>query len=162
LEPVFAACSAAALYRREMINDTGFLDSDFFLYDEDVDLSFRAQRADWKCMYVSDAVVKDNATAGRLSDTHVYDHARNLEFVWIKNMPTGLILRFAHPQDYSGMGSFCYLCLCHLKSEPFLEQKGMLRMLPVMLKKRKQMQEQRQVSNKYMPGADVSIFAGND
>jgi hypothetical protein len=106
LEPVFAACSAAALYRREMINDTGFLDSDFFLYDEDVDLSFRAQRADWKCMYVSDAVVKDNATAGRLSDTHVYDHARNLEFVWIKLKicRTGLILRFAHPQDYSGIG----------------------------------------------------------
>ena len=65
LEPVFAACSAAALYRREMINDTGFLDSDFFLHDEEVDLSFRAQLADWKCMYVSDAVAhhKGNATA---------------------------------------------------------------------------------------------------
>ena len=91
-----------------MINDTGFLDSDFVLYDEDVDLSFRAQLADWKCMYVSDAVVyhKDNATAGRLSDPHVYDHARNLEFVWIKLKicRTGLILRFAHPQDYSGIG----------------------------------------------------------
>jgi GT2 family glycosyltransferase len=162
LEPVFAACAAAALYRREMINDIGFLDSDFFLYDEDVDLSFRAQLAGWKCMYVPDAVVyhKGNATAGRLSDTHVYYHTRNLEFVWIKNMPTGLILRFAHHKIIQELGSFCYLCLRHLKWRAFFRAKrDALRMLPVMLKKRKQIQERRRVSNSCIRRLLTSVFS---
>src|SRR4051812_6502988 len=35
---VFGACGAAVLYRRKMLNEIGFLDDDFFLYDEDTDL----------------------------------------------------------------------------------------------------------------------------
>ena len=87
-----------------MLAEIGFLDDNFFLYDEDTDLSFRAQLAGWKCVYVPNAIVyhKANATAGRLSDTHVYYHTRNLEFVWIKNMPLGLMLRFAHQKLLSG------------------------------------------------------------
>lgn len=34
-EPVFGACGAAVLYRRRMLDEIGFLDRDFFLYDED-------------------------------------------------------------------------------------------------------------------------------
>jgi hypothetical protein len=36
-EPVFGACGAAALYRRRVLDEIGFLDEDFFLYDEDTD-----------------------------------------------------------------------------------------------------------------------------
>ena len=39
-EFTFAPCGAAALYRRRMLNEIGFLDNDYFLYDEDVDLAF--------------------------------------------------------------------------------------------------------------------------
>jgi GT2 family glycosyltransferase len=42
-ELVFGACGAAVLYRRRMLDEIGFLDEDFFLYDEDTDLNFRAQ-----------------------------------------------------------------------------------------------------------------------
>jgi GT2 family glycosyltransferase len=161
-EPVFAACAAAALYRREMINDIGFLDEDFFLYDEDVDLAFRAQLAGWKCIYVPDAVVyhKGNATAVRLSDTHVYYHTRNLEFVWIKNMPTGLMLRFAHHKILQELGSFCYLCLRHMKWRAFFKAKrDALKMLSVMLEKRKTIQTRRRVSNKYISQLLTTYFS---
>jgi GT2 family glycosyltransferase len=113
-------------------------------------------------MHVSDAVVyhKGNATAGRLSDTHVYYHTRNLEFVWIKNMPTGLMLRFAHPQDYSGIG----IVLLSLSVPPegrafFRAKRDALRMLPVMLKKRKQIQERRRVSNSCIRRLLTSVFS---
>lgn len=152
-ELVFGACGAAVLYRRQMLEEIGFLDEDFFLYDEDTDLAFRAQLAGWKCVYVPDAVAyhKGNATAGRLSDTHVYYHTRNLEFVWIKNMPLGLMLRFAHHKIIQEVGSFCYLCLRHGKWRAFFRAKrDALKMLPAMLKKRRAIQARRRVSNRYL------------
>jgi hypothetical protein len=162
LEPVFAACAAGALYRRKMIDEIGFLDEDFFLYDEDVDLSFRAQLEGWKCVYVPDALVhhKGNATSVRLSDTHVYYHSRNLEFVWIKNMPTGLMLRFAHHKLFQEIGSFCYLCLRHWKWRPFFKAKqDALRMVPLMWKKRRAIQERRRVPNFYLRSLMTSMVS---
>ncbi len=152
-ERVFGACGAAVLYRRKMLEEIGFLDEDFFLYDEDTDLAFRAQLAGWKCVYVPDAVVyhKGNATAGRLSDIHVYYHTRNLEFVWLKNMPLGLMLRFAHHKIIQELGSFGYLCLRHRKWRAFFRAKrDALKMLPLMWKKRREIQARRRVSNRYL------------
>jgi GT2 family glycosyltransferase len=162
VEFVFGACGAAVLYRRKMLDDIGFFDEDFFLYDEDTDLNFRAQLAGWKCVYVPDAVAyhKGNATAGRLSDTHVYYHTRNLEFVWIKNMPLGLMIRFAHHKFLQELGSFCYLCLRHMKWRAYFRAKrDALKMLPLMLKKRKQIQARRRVSNDYIRGLMTSMFS---
>ena len=125
-EPVFGACGAAVLYRRRMLDEIGFLDEDFFLYDEDTDLNFRAQLAGWKCIYVPTAVAYHvaNATSRRLSDLHVYYHTRNLEFVWIKNMPFEIMLRFAHHKVIQELGSLCYLCLRHGKWGPFFSGKA--------------------------------------
>ena len=150
LEPVFGACAAASLYRRRMIDEVGFLDEDFFLYDEDVDLSFRARLAGWTCMFVPQAVVyhKGNATSVRLSDLHVYYHTRNLEFVWIKNMPAALMLRFAHHKLVQEIGAFSYLCLRHTKWIPFLRAKiDAVRMMRKMLKKRAEIQKGKKVSD---------------
>ena len=41
----------AALYRKEMLDEIGLFDEDFFLYMEDVDLAFRGRLAGWKCIY---------------------------------------------------------------------------------------------------------------
>jgi GT2 family glycosyltransferase len=54
---IFGACAAAAIYRRKMLEDIGFFDEIFITNFEDVDLSFRAQLAGYKCMYVPSAVV---------------------------------------------------------------------------------------------------------
>jgi GT2 family glycosyltransferase len=149
-ERVFGSCAAAALYRRTMFEDIGFFDEDFFLYDEDLDLNFRALLAGWRCVYVPTAVAyhRENATAGRLSDLHVYYHSRNLEFVWVKNMPARLMLRFAHHKVIQEVGSFCYLCLRHGKWRPFFRAKrDAVRLLPVMLAKRKTIQRRKRVSD---------------
>jgi len=54
-EYVFGATAAAALYRREMIEDVSiqgeFFDSDFFAYREDADVAWRAQLMGWRCIY---------------------------------------------------------------------------------------------------------------
>jgi GT2 family glycosyltransferase len=59
-EYVFGATGAAALYRRNMIDDVAidgeFFDADFFAYREDADLAWRAQLLGWKCLYVPEAV----------------------------------------------------------------------------------------------------------
>ncbi len=58
-EYVFGATAAAALYRREMIDDIQvfgeFFDHDFFVYREDADVAWRAQLMGWRCIYTPDA-----------------------------------------------------------------------------------------------------------
>ena len=52
---IFGACSAAALYRRHMLDDiregTGYFDERFFFLVEDVDLAWRAQKKAWKAQF---------------------------------------------------------------------------------------------------------------
>jgi GT2 family glycosyltransferase len=161
-ESVFGACGAAVLYRREMLDEIGFFDDDFFLYDEDIDLSFRAQLAGWKCWYVAGAVAhhKGNATVGRLSDDHVYYHTRNLEFVWIKNMPLGLMIRFAPQKLLQEIGSFCYLCLRHRRGLVYYRAKrDALSLMLVMWRKRKTIQASKRASNSYIKNLMTPIFS---
>jgi GT2 family glycosyltransferase len=58
-EYVFGASAAAALFRREMIEDVSidgsFFDPDFFVYREDADVAWRAQLLGWRCIYTPDA-----------------------------------------------------------------------------------------------------------
>ena len=160
-EAIFGACGAAALYRRSMLEEIGFLDDTFFLYDEDSDLSFRAQLAGWKCRYVPDAVAhhKGNATSERLSGLHVYYHTRNLEFVWIKNMPAALMVRFFHHKLIQELAAFIYLCLRHGKWASYFHAKiDALKMLPGMWRKRRVIQARRRVSNAYIRSLMTSMF----
>ena len=162
-EQVFGASAAACLYRKTMLEEVGFLDSDFFFNDEDTDLNFRAQLAGWKCVYVPQAKVfhRVNATIGRMSDLHVYYHTRNLEFLWIKNMPTALMFRYAHHKLIQELGSFCYLCLRHWKWRAFFRAKrDALRLLPKMWNKRYKIQESRRVTNRYIQSLLTPIFRG--
>jgi GT2 family glycosyltransferase len=58
-EYVFGATAAAALYRREMIEDISieneFFDEEFFVYREDADVAWRAQLFGWRCVYTPHA-----------------------------------------------------------------------------------------------------------
>jgi GT2 family glycosyltransferase len=59
-ELVFGATAAAALYRRDMIEDVAidgeFFDEAFFAYREDADVAWRAQLLGWDCLYVPAAL----------------------------------------------------------------------------------------------------------
>lgn len=87
---IFSPCAAAALYRRDAINEIGGFDEDFFCYIEDVDLGFRLQLVGYKSMYIHDAIVNhvgSSTTGGQHSDFAVYYGHRNLVWTFVKNMP---------------------------------------------------------------------------
>jgi GT2 family glycosyltransferase len=46
-----ALCGASVLLRRAMLEEIGGFDTRYFMYFEDVDLSWRARRAGWRAMY---------------------------------------------------------------------------------------------------------------
>lgn len=90
---VFGACAGAACYRKKVFDDIGLFDEDFFAYLEDVDISFRAQLAGYRCLYVPTAIVyhMGSATTGsRFNNTTVYLSAKNYVNVLVKNLPAGL------------------------------------------------------------------------
>lgn len=92
---IFGPCAGAALYRRSMLDETGFFDADFFAYYEDLDLAWRARLAGWKAVTAPKALVYHvhSATAGRMSNFTVYQTHRNKWYVIIKNWPFSLIIR---------------------------------------------------------------------
>lgn len=91
---VFGASGGATLYRSEMLREIGLFDDDFFAYYEDVDISFRAQLAGWKVYYNSEAIAyhKQGATSKKIPGFAVYQTFKNLPLLFIKNVPTSLLL----------------------------------------------------------------------
>jgi GT2 family glycosyltransferase len=94
--PVFGACAGAAIYRRAMLDDIGLFDEDFFMWYEDVDLSFRAQLAGYSCVYVPTAIIYHvgGGTASAANRLHLRYCSRNQVLVMVKNLPDQLRLRY--------------------------------------------------------------------
>lgn len=94
---VFGGCGAALAVRRELFEALGGFDESFFIYYEDVDLSYRVRLAGYSVWYAADAAVRHagSATFGVASPTAVYYGQRNLEWTWIKNTPAPLFWRTA-------------------------------------------------------------------
>lgn len=147
--PVFGACGGAVAYRRRMLEDIGFLDPTFFMTYEDADLSFRAQMRGYECMFVPGAVVyhRYRATMRTEPARQVYYSQRNIEFLYLKNMPAGLMLRYLPQRILYEVGAGFYFIRMGA-GMPFLKAKwDALRQLPRILKKRKQIQMRRTVSD---------------
>jgi len=149
---VFGACAGAALYRTRMLDDIGLFDEDFFLVYEDVDLSFRAQLRGYKCLYVPDAIVYHRAgsSIGDDSPVSVYYSHRNLEWVYIHNMPGKLIKRTIINHAIYNIASF--LCfVARGRGGDFVRAKWhALKGLNRALAKRRQVQKNRTVTDDYI------------
>jgi GT2 family glycosyltransferase len=93
-EEVFFPSGCAGLYKREMLDEIGLLDEDFFLYVEDVDIGLRGRIAGWRCIYAPGAVVyhKYSATTEPYSPLKAYLVERNRIWVVLKCFPAGMIL----------------------------------------------------------------------
>jgi len=94
---VFGACGAAFMVRREVFEDLGGFDEDFFMVYEDVDLSYRARLRGHRVWYAADAIVHHagSASLGTISARAVFLGQRNLEWTYLKNTPWPLLLRSA-------------------------------------------------------------------
>jgi GT2 family glycosyltransferase len=94
---IFGACSAAALYRRRMLDEIkdryGYFDERFFFLFEDADLSWRAQKKGWSCLYYPKVRCfhhgNSSATSG---DLRQFLSFRNRQFMILKNQHPLLIL----------------------------------------------------------------------
>jgi GT2 family glycosyltransferase len=107
---VFGACGAAFMVRREVFEELGGFDRAFFMVYEDVDLSYRARLLGYRCWFAADAVVrhKVSGTLGRMSPAAIFYGQRNLEWTWIKNTPSTLLLRSAGPHIIYSIAGLAY------------------------------------------------------
>jgi GT2 family glycosyltransferase len=93
-EDILLPSACAALYRREMIETTGFFDDDFFAYCEDTDLGLRGRLAGWKAVLARDAVVlhRYSRSGGVFSPFKLYLVERNHFWVALKCFPASMLL----------------------------------------------------------------------
>lgn len=92
---IFGPCAAAALYKREMLEDVKYngeyFDNDFFFLGEDFDLAWRARNRNWKARFVPEAVcyhVGNSTDFNR--DLRQYLSFRNRAYLLIKNAEPGI------------------------------------------------------------------------
>ncbi|MGH9663168.1 MAG: glycosyltransferase, partial [Bryobacteraceae bacterium] len=83
----------AAMYRREMLDEIGGFDEDFFAYADDAELGLRGRIAGWSCLYVPGAVVRHHrgATLGLASARRLELIERNRILLAAKLFPWSLL-----------------------------------------------------------------------
>jgi GT2 family glycosyltransferase len=149
---VFGACAGAALYRRSMLDDIGLFDEDFFANCEDGDLSFRAQLAGYRCLYVPGSIVyhMGSATFGRRTPTSTRLGTRNSLCLLVKNLPTPLVPALLPFVVAGQLSRLIVTASTHTLKAHLEGLAGALRLLPLMLRKRREIQKRRQVPIEYI------------
>jgi GT2 family glycosyltransferase len=163
-EEVFFGSGCASLLRREMLDEIGLFDDDFFAYAEDTDLGWRARLAGWKTYYVPEAIVYHHHSKkfGAYSSLKAFLVERNRIWVAWKNFPLPIL--FLWPfftllrYFYQGIGVLTQrgasgkfaeesppLLLVPITLKAFLSG---LKGLPFILKKRRHIQSKKRISNR--------------
>ncbi len=158
-EYVFGATAAAALYRREMIDDISvqgeFFDSDFFVYREDADVAWRAQLYGWKTLYTPHArgyhvrsVLPGNRRA--LPAAINMHSVKNRFLMRVKNMTFDLYWRNFFPITFRDL---VVVGACILSEHSSLKAFWMLaKKWKSVMAKRKIIMANRKVSDEYLAG----------
>lgn len=88
---IFSACAGAALYRKSVLEQIGLFDEHFFAYNEDVDLSWRANNAGWRCVLCPEAkcyhICGASTGAVRYNGFKALQNGRNGILLLRKNQP---------------------------------------------------------------------------
>ncbi len=90
---IFSSCAGAAMYKKQVLNEIGLFDDNFFAYMEDVDLAIRSKINGYRNLLCPDAIVYHigSATSGsRYNEFKVRLAARNNVWVVYKNIPIPL------------------------------------------------------------------------
>ncbi len=161
---VFFASDCACLYRREMLDDIGLYDEDFFAYADETDMGWRARLAGWKCIYNPKAIVyhAHSASSGTYSPFKAFLVERNRIWVALKNFPFSLLVlgqlytfwRYVLQAygAFAGKGAagrftnqFSKADLVKVLLKVYF---SLWKQFPLMLKKRKVIQRKKRISNK--------------
>ena len=86
---VFSFCGGAVALRAEALREVGLFDPSFFLYYEDMDLSWRMRYAGWKISYAPKSVVRHEHafSSGEWSSFFRFWVDRNRRLTLVKNAP---------------------------------------------------------------------------
>ena len=92
-EEVLWPDGCAAMYRKEMLDQIGGFDEDFFAYGDDAELGLRARIAGWRCVYTPEAVVWHHrgSTLGMTSPRRLELIERNRLLLAWKLFPASLL-----------------------------------------------------------------------
>lgn len=161
-EEVFGVSGAVPTYRRAALNSVKFkeeyLDANFFMYKEDIDLSWRLRLMGWKCYYYPSAICYHGRGTGvlkRFSHWEVYKGRKELNrfqkyyayknqrLMQIKNELPGNLVRDFLPIFIKEILIFGYICL----REPYLLKAfgHFLWQLPSTLRKRRFIMKRKKV-----------------
>jgi len=167
---ILGACGGAAIYRRELFDDIGLFDDDYFAYLEDVDLGLRAQSAGYKCLYVPTSIVYHlgcGTTGSGYSPLVVKLSAQNNFNTIVKNIPMPMLLKFLPHILY---WQTFYLAVVTLRGGQIWRGGQLwpwmvgtfkaICMLPKMLKKRAQINKRRSVTQEYLEA--IIVESEND
>jgi hypothetical protein len=93
IEEVLWPDGCAAMYRRELLDQIGGFDEDFFAYADDAELGLRARIAGWTCLYMPAARVRHHrgATLGVRSERRLVLIERNRVLLAAKLFPWSLL-----------------------------------------------------------------------
>lgn len=149
---IFAASGGASIYRVKMLEAIGLFDTDFFAYYEDVDISFRAQLADWKVVYEPKAVAyhQISATSSKLKGFSTYQTIKNLPWLLIKNVPQQY-LATVWPRFLIAHSLF--IVRAFARGHGWYAIKGVVasfEKLPKKLRERKAIQHNKPITNEYI------------
>jgi GT2 family glycosyltransferase len=94
-EEVFHFNGAAVLLRKAALEDAGYFDERYFMYYEDLDLSWRFRLRGWSVLYAPDALVEHEhaASSTEWSPLFTYNVDRNRPLMLLKLAPLDLALR---------------------------------------------------------------------
>jgi GT2 family glycosyltransferase len=94
IEEVLFPSGCAALYRREMLEEVGLFDENFFAYGDDTDLGLKGRLAGWKCLYVPRAIVhhRYSQSSSPYSPLKAFYVERNRVWIAVKYFPLSLLL----------------------------------------------------------------------
>jgi GT2 family glycosyltransferase len=84
----------AALYRRQMLDDIGLFDEQFFAYGDDAELGLRGRWRGWRCAYAPAARVyhRHSSSLGKYSPFKAYLVERNRFWVAVKLLPWPVLI----------------------------------------------------------------------
>ena len=168
---IFGADGASPLYRRAALEDVKicmgarceYLDEDFFMYKEDVDLAWRFRLAGWESLYIPEAIGYHERGSGesaatsyakiiterrRLSRVAKYHAFKNQRFLQLKNELPRLLVRDFFSWAPKEIGSWLYVLLFERYTWRAVGE--LLRLFPKMLRKRHIVMAKRRISTQEM------------
>ncbi len=145
---IFGPCAGAALYRREMLEEIGLFDEDFFAYHEDVDLAWRARSRGWRCIYNPRAVVYHIHSGTGLEGSAFKNRLLGRNKIWtiVKNYPSPHIFLYLPLIVFYDLAAVLYSLFKRRDPSPLQGRLASLSMLPEMLRRRREIQRMRTAS----------------